>query len=760
MNDGKYLETPVKSAAAGKSDSGTCGDSKGSLNSLVSDEDSWCKAEKEKKPSLAAPFITTQQSKNESKVCENSDPEKIAPQSSAGNIVDAISLLTGSEEETKRVISTPSRVKRSMPSENGDATIAITKVNKLRIARRMSTGESESIGALSSFPLPGDELMVNYEVRVLLLRNRYDSTANTPNKQDIPEFAEERIIYKSAHDVLDLIDGLAIEIDKSSCGLVALSDEDSDRSTPQRKGSSTQSSLLRLLDENRSKVLACIFFFQEENNLLPPDEARSEAQKTRGKGIFTEIASSIHAVNRSTNIIDDVIKSLSKESIICSSRLFQHFLGLHNSVGGKAAGKKIIISGNTDDFVRKWLRILDSATAMERATLAFALTLRHKVGGPLLSLPLLWLSLRCISSIWRNVLDTNTDVSIPIENYITTIALAFYCGHNKKQSTQIRNKRRALTQKQPQLQPPSLAKNTPMHSNDIFQDTTVVLESSSDDIVSFDDEHSTIAGEESESDDASYTEMEALDEGCHYLSSPLPLFPDNGGLSCWSKPDHRLFMVRSETYLINRVKAPSAPAPFLCRGVDVWITDNAERNISRHPSILGGKLSQENGSGTFIVNFLLPFGNLVAYFSVPSLSDMPRNIAIVWEKFVRGDQQYRDGKLKLLPVVVDGPWIVRKAVGPGTSPAMLGRDLPLQYYFNEPNAGRKGIYEVDVLISASRIARGILNVVKGHTKSITIAFAFILEAAEQAELPETVLCAFQVHSLNLENCPQLPEYIE
>jgi hypothetical protein len=186
----------------------------------------------------------------------------------------------------------------------------------------------------------------------------------------------------------------------------------------------------------------------------------------------------------------------------------------------------------------------------------------------------------------------------------------------------------------------------------------------------------------------------------------------------------------------------------------VWLTDNAERNIARHPAVLGGELHRED---TFVVNFLLPFSNFVAYFTVPPIEEMPSNVAKLWTEFVKGDQQFRDGKLKLLPVVVDGPWIVKKAVGPGTSPAMVGRDLPLQYYFTEPTATRKGIYEVDVLVTASRIARGILNVVKGHTKSITMAFAFIIEASEEAQLPERVLCAFQCHSLHLEECPNLPD---
>jgi len=65
---------------------------------------------------------------------------------------------------------------------------------------------------------------------------------------------------------------------------------------------------------------------------------------------------------------------------------------------------------------------------------------------------------------------------------------------------------------------------------------------------------------------------------------------------------------------------------------------------------------------------------------------------------------------------------------------------------------------VDVIISASNIAKGILNIVKGHTKYLTIAFALILEAADSSELPENVLCTFAVHSIHLDECPHLEDY--
>jgi hypothetical protein len=88
--------------------------------------------------------------------------------------------------------------------------------------------------------------------------------------------------------------------------------------------------------------------------------------------------------------------------------------------------------------------------------------------------------------------------------------------------------------------------------------------------------------------------------------------------------------VRGANYLKDKVKITAGPVPLTCRGVDVWMTDTAERHIARHPSVLGGKLAEED---TFLVNFLLPFGNLVAYFSIPPLDQFPPKLQNVWTKF-------------------------------------------------------------------------------------------------------------------------------
>jgi hypothetical protein len=113
-------------------------------------------------------------------------------------------------------------------------------------------------------------------------------------------------------------------------------------------------------------------------------------------------------------------------------------------------------------------------------------------------------------------------------------------------------------------------------TDSMFTDMTIV-----------DDVHSVTSEEEVDLEDE-----EPIQKG-GILSSPLPEYPSNGGDSCWSKPENVIFRVRGATYLQDRIKIPSAPAPFVCRGVDIWLTDNPERHIARHPSVLqagGGRI--------------------------------------------------------------------------------------------------------------------------------------------------------------------------
>ncbi|KAL3757331.1 hypothetical protein ACHAWU_008492 [Discostella pseudostelligera] len=620
---------------------------------------------------------------------------------------------------------TSSKLDSSSPhrsSSASSATIVVTKVSTLRLPTNslmhLECNNHYKLWPSLHIPLPGDDLVLYYEIQLLLLKH-------CKPLNDIavhPESVEERTIMKSIHDMLAFVRDLMTEF--SADDSRNLSEVDGKRNNYMSRRVPNEATIL--LEDVKSELLACM---EQSGIKLGSPQQPSNRGSMLLNCTIAELSSTFTEAMASIEVVDRVMRKLSKDGKICSSIRFREFLGLHtthnnvlspsHSNAKKKSQTMVSKEADAEQIVRSWLSKRITPSTRTKVEVATAITLRHWAAGPMLSLIVLWSTCRIASIFWLIISGTDIVVSIPLETYVTLVAIAFYFGRNQGLSSQRGTEKLEL-----------------------IEFSNVGLASASDD-------HSTVAEkEDSESED----DMFAAEQFA--LSSPLPLYPANNGISCWSNPDHKIFMVRSTSYFEDRVKVPSAPAVFQCRGVDVWLTDNAERNIARHPAVLGGELHRED---TFVVNFLLPFSNFVAYFTVPPIEEMPSNVAKLWTEFVKGDQQFRDGKLKLLPVVVDGPWIVKKAVGPGTSPAMVGRDLPLQYYFTEPTATRKGIYEVDVLVTASRIARGILNVVKGHTKSITMAFAFIIEASEEAQLPERVLCAFQCHSLHLEECPNLPD---
>jgi Protein ENHANCED DISEASE RESISTANCE 2, C-terminal len=481
-------------------------------------------------------------------------------------------------------------------------------------------------------------------------------------------------------------------------------------------------------------------------------------------------------LEKNVSIVDSIVRSLVLDAAIVNSSAMKQFLGLSAS-GVKSIGLNVDsdppfwfmhdsravlrrttteLTESAEDYVRRWLqernrkrttsdswalRLYQHACSVRpnqisQRQIVFTAT---ALGISALVVPY------CAVQVWRVMPRFSVRLDVLVGSWVT----AAYLGRRYEQ----------------QQQSSALPMPLPHRRRERHAHAELLRRSDDTEYAAAENvtakEHYTSQSTNDDEGDESDGEEPAIDEDYDdkgsqlgRLSSPLPEYPSNQGQSCWSIPPSDIFYVRGPNYLEDKLKIPSDPGPLTCRGVDVWLTDNPVRHIARHPSILGGKLKDQ---GTFLVNFLLPFGNFVSYFSIPPLDEFPSKLRAVWTGFLSGDQQYRDARLKLLPVVIDGPWIVKTAVGGGKSPALLGKVIPLQYYFRDPDEHSKGVYEVDVIITASKIAKGILSVVKGHTKSVSIAFALIIEASQADDLPETVLCSFQVHSLHLEDCPLLPD---
>ena len=604
---------------------------------------------------------------------------------------------------------------------------------------------------------------IAYQIQVLLVMP-------TPQQRQVQEWA----ILRTAHDLERLLDKLKVNDHKST--------SNSPNSNNQKLSSK--------LNQQTGRITS-----------LP------QVQSSSGRQL------KLSDVSKAVSTVDNIMRFFCMEATLVNSSAMKRFLGLHpSSIIHRSASsfwafheptalatqrKRTILHQSIDQYVKQWLQQSKQQTQSTtlRSQVQFQLMCWYLrlpqpsttyAGILLLSV---WLSSSILPSLNRFIRKYQVIpfVAVRLDALILSWCVAAALGHwravGHRQLPASTERRHAMKTASPVVSTTSTNKYPTASKGDVLsqeekraaslQSKSLMdadADADSDDQVI--DEHDDGDDEEEEEDGEEHVEINTaaaskdeapsstssflLQAQDSRLSSPLPQYDRarNVKESCWSKPKDRIFNVRGPTYLADRVKVPSAKASFTCQGVDMWMTDNPERHIARHPSVLGGRLATTK-EDIFLVNFLLPFGNFVSYFSVPPLDQFATpQLADVWTRFIQGDQQYRDARLKLLPVVVDGPWIVRAAV-PGNSPALLGKVIPLQYFFTQKENGRS-IYEVDVIITASSIAKGILSVVKGHAKALSIAFAFIIEAADEKELPETALAAFQVNALHLEDCPLLP----
>jgi len=260
-------------------------------------------------------------------------------------------------------------------------------------------------------------------------------------------------------------------------------------------------------------------------------------------------------------------------------------------------------------------------------------------------------------------------------------------------------------------------------------------------------------------------------------SKTFPKFPEGAKigshLNCWSEGESSNFHVRGPNYLADKKKVPSAEYLFPTRGCDLFLTDNPPVNIGRNRSILEGKLRDVP---TFIINYRLPWGVFLSYNEIPerflpflrrgnghgdltsplpSLADMPAGDRALCN-FLLADTEEKNHVLKMVPVVVEGPWVVKRVVG--GKPAIVGNKLPITYTYQPPENGLCEYLEADLDIVSSAAARNILAVVRSYTQVLTIDLGFVVQGNKEDELPEQMMMGLRLHGLDPLTAELLPEF--
>lgn len=152
-----------------------------------------------------------------------------------------------------------------------------------------------------------------------------------------------------------------------------------------------------------------------------------------------------------------------------------------------------------------------------------------------------------------------------------------------------------------------------------------------------------------------------------------------------------------------------------------------------------------------VINFIVPWGNFSSYYYRPngtnggpfaeSESDPSEKL---WKTFLAGDDEFRNTKLKLIPSVVVGPWVLKKMVGP--KPGMIGQKLPVTY----AGSLEDGYLEICMDITrGGKVANTICSACASKASIIAVDLAFLLEGTNEEELPEQLLSVVRLHHIQL-----------
>lgn len=241
----------------------------------------------------------------------------------------------------------------------------------------------------------------------------------------------------------------------------------------------------------------------------------------------------------------------------------------------------------------------------------------------------------------------------------------------------------------------------------------------------------------------------------------------------WSQPPTSLIKVRGPSYLTPD-NTKTYRAEKVSPGVPLF--DLLEVDVTQHPSAGNTLHHLADDPRTFLPKYLAAHPELknrpdekdpYTKFIVVNLMTENPNLTIscvmqrnldrkhavfdtMWRNFCSGTQEYRDSKLKFIPNIHEGNFIVKRACG--QTPALLGRKLTCTYYQDAD----KNYLEIDIDVASSTVGRSLFSLCFGYAASIVLDFFFLIEAQDFEELPEVLIGAMRAYRIRGPDIPLRP----
>ncbi|XP_068651507.1 protein ENHANCED DISEASE RESISTANCE 2-like isoform X2 [Aristolochia californica] len=226
------------------------------------------------------------------------------------------------------------------------------------------------------------------------------------------------------------------------------------------------------------------------------------------------------------------------------------------------------------------------------------------------------------------------------------------------------------------------------------------------------------------------------------FNGTLPKGTNDIDTNCWTSPGGQAFKIRGKTYLTDYSKVMGSDPLLKLLAVDWLISDDKIDGAALNPKCLVQSEAGKKLPFILVINLQVPAKpnySLVLYYG----ADRPISKGSLLSKFVDGSDIFRDSRFKLIPSIVEGYWMVKRAVG--TKACLLGKAVTCRYLRQD------NFLEIDVDIGSSSVARSIISLVLGYVTSLVVDLAILIEAKEEKELPEYILGTVRLNRIRLDS---------
>ncbi|XP_051121559.1 protein ENHANCED DISEASE RESISTANCE 2-like [Andrographis paniculata] len=227
---------------------------------------------------------------------------------------------------------------------------------------------------------------------------------------------------------------------------------------------------------------------------------------------------------------------------------------------------------------------------------------------------------------------------------------------------------------------------------------------------------------------------------CLSYGSTLPKDSSHNMPCSWSSADPSSFLIRGNNYLVDNHKVKASGTLLEMIAADWLQSDKPEYDIAgRQGSIVQKYASLGGPEFFFVINIQVPGAtmyNLALYYMLRT----PIEKIPLLERFVNSDDTFRNSRLKLIPYISKGSWIVKQSVGKKS--CLIGQALETKYFRG------KNYLEVCIDVGSSTVARGVVSLVLGYLNNLVVEMAFLLQGNTEKELPEFLLGTCRLNYLD------------